>query len=83
MLSAKQGNVNIMVEVDLRSLRCPQQFVQFKLALKRAQGDHSRLLLLLNTNTQEFTDIERYLKKQGLSYALQRQPSFYRLIVEI
>lgn len=51
-----------MVERDLKEFECPQQFVQFKLALRSAQSSKQRITFSLNKG-ESANDIERFLQK--------------------
>jgi len=68
-----------MLHQDLRSYRCPQQFIQFKLGLREALS--TRQAITFSVNSDESTgDIERYLKKYAYSYNLDKQQGL--LLVE-
>ncbi|PKH92422.1 MULTISPECIES: hypothetical protein [unclassified Pseudoalteromonas] len=61
-----------MVERDLKEFKCPQQFVQFKLALRSAQSSKQRITFSLNKG-ESANDIERFLKKNAYSYNFDKQ----------
>jgi TusA-related sulfurtransferase len=61
-----------MLEHDLRDYRCPQQFIQFKLGLRKAATLNKRISFYINT-TDTMTDIERFLKKQCYYYKFDKQ----------
>ena len=51
-----------MLHQDLRSYRCPQQFIQFKLGLREALSTRQAITFSVNSD-ESMDDIERYLKK--------------------
>jgi hypothetical protein len=61
-----------MLEQDLRSYRCPQQFIKFKLGLRRAVLLQQSITFNLNRD-EAAGDIERFLKKYSYSYNLNIQ----------
>ena len=61
-----------MVERDLKEFKCPQQFVQFKLALRSAQSSKHRITFSLNKG-ESANDIERFLQKNAYSYNFDKQ----------
>lgn len=68
-----------MLHQDLRSYRCPQQFIQFKLGLREALSTRQAITFSVN-NDESMDDIERYLKKYAYSYNLDKQQGL--LLVE-
>ncbi|CAM4399258.1 sulfurtransferase TusA family protein [Pseudoalteromonas ostreae] len=68
-----------MLEQDLRGFKCPQQFIQFKLALRQAATAKTiKFTLLVDQSTQ---DMERFLQKNHYQYKLEQQRGL--LIVEL
>ncbi|GAA61876.1 hypothetical protein P20652_3765 [Pseudoalteromonas sp. BSi20652] len=61
-----------MLERDLNEFKCPQQFVQFKLALKNAQLSKQRITFVINKSA-DANDIERFLQKNDYSYNFNKQ----------
>ena len=55
-----------MLECDLKKFKCPQQFVQFKLALRNAQSSNKAITFSIN-NDESADDITRFLSKSTLS----------------
>ncbi|MBQ4833299.1 hypothetical protein J8L70_08610 [Pseudoalteromonas sp. MMG010] len=68
-----------MLTLDLRHYQCPQQFVQFKLGLKKSHFEQSKIKFLIDLE-QPITDIELFLKKNNYRYQFDKQSSL--LIVE-
>lgn len=68
-----------MLHQDLRSYRCPQQFIQFKLGLREALSKQQAITFSVNSD-ESMDDIERYLKKYAYSYNLDKQQGL--LLVE-
>ncbi|ALQ08606.1 MULTISPECIES: hypothetical protein [Pseudoalteromonas] len=68
-----------MLQQDLRIYRCPQQFIQFKLGLRKASSLQQSITFSLN-NDENVDDIERFLKKYAYSYNLNKQQGL--LLVE-
>ena len=69
-----------MLDQDLRGFKCPQQFIQFKLALRQAlaAAQSIRFTLLADQSTK---DMERFLQKNHYQYKLEQQRGL--LIVEL
>ena len=53
-----------MLECDLKKFKCPQQFVQFKLALRNAQSSNKAITFSIN-NDESADDITRFLSKNA------------------
>ena len=68
-----------MLERDLKPFKCPQQFVQFKLALKNAQSSKQHIRFSVNKD-ESAHDIERFLQKNAYRYNYDRQQGL--LLVE-
>lgn len=62
----------IILEQDLREFKCPQQFIQFKLALQRALVAQQTIIFTLNAH-QPTQDMERFLQKNYFPYKLEQQ----------
>ena len=56
-----------MLECDLKKFKCPQQFVQFKLALRNAQSSNKAITFSIN-NDESANDITRFLSKNAYTY---------------
>ena len=69
-----------MLEQDLRGFKCPQQFIQFKLALRQALATAQPIKFTLLAH-QSTRDIERFLQKNHYCYKLEQQHGL--LIVEL
>lgn len=67
-----------MLVYDLHQYQCPQQFIQFKLALKHALATSQSVIFKFNTHKNQ--DIEKFLTKQKLSFAVDHQQGY--IIVE-
>ncbi|MCQ8877136.1 sulfurtransferase TusA family protein [Pseudoalteromonas shioyasakiensis] len=61
-----------MLEHDLRTFICPQQFIQFKLGLKQANCNKQSIKFILSLE-QSTSDIERFLQKHHYQYKLEQQ----------
>lgn len=61
-----------MLHQDLRSYRCPQQFIQFKLGLREALSKQQAITFTIASD-ESVDDIERFLKKYAYSYNLDKQ----------
>lgn len=61
-----------MLERDLTKFKCPQQFVQFKLALKSAQSLKQCISFSINKG-ESVNDIERFLQKNAYRYNFNKQ----------
>lgn len=61
-----------MLERDLKKFKCPQQFVQFKLALKSAQSSKQCISFSINKG-ESANDIERFLQKNAYRYNFDKQ----------
>ncbi|MEL0642305.1 hypothetical protein V6260_17030 [Pseudoalteromonas aliena] len=61
-----------MLERDLKEFKCPQQFVQFKLALRSAQSSKQHIIFSVNKG-ESTNDIERFLQKHAYSYNFDKQ----------
>lgn len=68
-----------MLHQDLRSYRCPRQFIQFKLGLREALSKHQAITFTIASD-ESVDDIERFLKKYAYSYNLDKQQGL--LLVE-
>jgi TusA-related sulfurtransferase len=68
-----------MLHQDLRSYRCPQQFIQFKLGLREALSTKQVITFSVNSD-ESMDDIERFFKKYAYSYNLDKQQGL--LLVE-
>lgn len=68
-----------MLELNLRTYKCPQQFIQFKLGLRDAIS--LKQAITFNISQEQNTDdIERYLQKKAYYYKLNKQQGL--LLVE-
>jgi hypothetical protein len=61
-----------MLEQDLSAYRCPQQFIQFKLGLRKAASLQQSILFSINSQ-QDIDDIQRFLQKYCYCYTLDKQ----------
>ncbi|MFY8327261.1 hypothetical protein [Pseudoalteromonas sp. ZZD1] len=61
-----------MLEHDLRTYNCPQQFIQFKLGLKQANCNKQPIKFIFSLE-QTTSDIERFLQKHHYHYKLEPQ----------
>jgi hypothetical protein len=61
-----------MLKENLRIYKCPQQFIQFKLGLRKASSLKQSIIFSLNNN-EDINDIERFLKKNSYRYNLNKQ----------
>ncbi|MGS0535266.1 hypothetical protein [Pseudoalteromonas sp. SaAl2] len=61
-----------MLEFDLRTYNCPQQFIQFKLGLKQANCNMRSIKFIFSIE-QSTSDIERFLQKHHYQYKLEPQ----------
>ncbi len=70
-----------MIEYDLRPLRCPQLFVQFKWQLKQAKlkADAVRFFY---TKEQDLRDVMRYLDSQDMVFQHNQQSEPFFIQVE-
>lgn len=60
-----------MLERDLKKFKCPQQFVQFKLALREAQLLKQAVTFSIN-NDESADDIKRFLIKNAYNYTFDQ-----------
>jgi len=58
--------------LNLRGYKCPQQFVQFKLGLRRAKSLQQNVTFSFNVN-EGINDIERFLTKNAYCYYVDKQ----------
>lgn len=68
-----------MLELNLRTYKCPQQFIQFKLGLRDAISSKQTIIFIISSE-QNTDDIERYLQKKAYYYKLNKQQGL--LLVE-
>lgn len=61
-----------MLELNLRSYKCPQQFIQFKLGLRNAVSLKQAITFFIDP-VESIEDIERFLQKNSYSYRLNKQ----------
>jgi TusA-related sulfurtransferase len=61
-----------MLEQDLSAYRCPQQFIQFKLGLRKAASLQQSISFTINRQ-QSIDDIQRFLQKYCYCYTLDKQ----------
>lgn len=73
-----QGETS-MLEHDLSAYRCPQQFIQFKLGLRKAASLQQSITFTINRQ-QGMDDIQRFLQKYCYCYTLNKEDGV--LIVE-
>jgi hypothetical protein len=69
-----------MLKQDLRIYKCPQQFIQFKLGLRKALSLQQSITFSLNMG-EAANDIERFLQKNDYNYNLNKQQGL--LLVEL
>ncbi|WP_338365623.1 hypothetical protein [uncultured Pseudoalteromonas sp.] len=60
-----------MLECNLKQFKCPQQFVQFKLALRNAQALNQAITFSIN-NDESAADITRFLTKNAFTYEFDK-----------
>lgn len=68
-----------MLHQDLRAYRCPQQFIQFKLGLRKALSSQQTITFKINSD-DSLDDIERFLHKNAYNYNVNKQQGL--LLVE-
>ncbi|ASM53569.1 MULTISPECIES: hypothetical protein [Pseudoalteromonas] len=68
-----------MLEQNLSAYKCPQQFIQFKLGLRKAVSLQQSITFSFN-NAENINDIERFLQKHAYCYTLNKRQGM--LLVE-
>ncbi|WP_372763126.1 hypothetical protein [Pseudoalteromonas sp.] len=61
-----------MLEQNLSAYKCPQQFIQFKLGLRKAISAQQTITFII-AHQQDINDIERFLQKHGYCYNYNKQ----------
>ena len=69
-----------MLVVDLRSMQCPQQFVQFKKQLRITVARQGDIVFWLASD-QDLKPLIGYLQKHHFRFKVVRQPLFILLQV--
>ena len=68
-----------MLHQDLRIYKCPQQFIQFKLGIRKALSLQQIITFEINSD-DSIDDIERFLQKNAYNYKVNKQQGL--LLVE-
>ncbi len=61
-----------MLQCDLREYQCPQQFIQFKLALNKALLAKQSITFMFN-NVQSTQDMQHFLEKHHHHFKINLQ----------